>query len=192
MDDRNPQIHKSAIRSQAKTPVSISNWTHIRLDQDVHVERLAEEVVRPGELQFLDLVVLDHARDADDPNVFHRGVGPHAMADFLAVDVRQHHVEDDEVRTVLLDHHPGVEAVGGDAHLEAAVVLEGIVDRRDEVRLVIDEQHLALAALEGIGRDAVVLHELVQRFAGDAPELAMPGTRKPLNCPLSKQRMMVC
>src|SRR5207244_2298736 len=28
--------------------------------------------------------------------------------------------------------------------------------------------HLALAALEGVGRDAVVLHELVQRLAGDA------------------------
>src|SRR5262249_22567298 len=38
-------------------------------------------------------------------------------------------------------------------------------------RLIIDEQNLALAALQGVGGDAVVLHELVEGLAGDAAEL---------------------
>ena len=62
------------------------------------------------------------------------GVGPDAVADFLAVDVRQHDVEDDQVRAVLLDHHAGVEAVGGDADLEPAVLLEDLVDQSRRVR----------------------------------------------------------
>src|SRR5205823_5279351 len=65
----------------------------------------------------------------------------------------------------------GVEPVRRDADLEPAVLLERLVDGGDEVRLVVDEQHLALAALQGVGRDAVVLHELVEGLAGDAPEL---------------------
>src|SRR5207302_8615127 len=36
--------------------------------------------------------------------------------------------------------------------------------------VVVDEQHLALAAFQGIGGNAVVLHELVERFTGNATE----------------------
>src|SRR5205814_1083436 len=66
--------------------------------------------------------------------------------------------------------HAGVEAVGGDAHLEAAVLFEDLVDQLDQLGVVVHEQHFALAALEGVGRDAVVLHDLVERLARDAPE----------------------
>ena len=49
----------------------------------------------------------------------------------------------------------------------------------DEIRLVVHQQDLPLAALQGVGRDAVVLHELVQGFARDAPELASRGRGSP-------------
>src|SRR5205085_520961 len=42
--------------------------------------------------------------------------------------------------------------------------------------IIIDQQHLALAAFEGIGGNTVVLHELIKRFARDA---AKPGARDP-------------
>ncbi len=123
-----------------------------------------------GQLQLLDLVLLDHAADAEDPHVFQGGVGADAMADLLAVDVRQHDVEDDQVGPVLLDHHAGVEAGGGHADLESAVLLEHLGHQLDELGVVVHEQDLALAALQRIGRDAVVLHELVERLAGDPAE----------------------
>ena len=125
-----------------------------------------------GQLQLLDLVLLDHAGDAEDAHVFQRGVGADALADFLAVDVRQHDVEDDQVGPIFLDHHAGVEAVVGDADLEAAVLFEDLGHQLDQFGIVVDEQDLALAALEGVGRDAVVLHELVEHLAGDAAEAA--------------------
>src|SRR5262249_7931271 len=59
---------------------------------------------------------------------------------------------------------------GGDAHLEAAVLLQHLGHQDDEVVVVVDQQHLALAALQRVGGDAVVLHEFVQGLARDAPE----------------------
>ena len=146
------------------------------LDEHVDVEGLLQEVVGSGELEFLDLVVFHHAGDADDPHILEAGVGPHAMADFLAVDVRQHHVQDDEVGAVFLDHHAGVEAVGSNANLEAAVLLEGLVHDVDQFGIVVHEKDLPLAALQSVRRNVVVLHELVQRLTGNPPEL---GARNP-------------
>src|SRR5439155_22634149 len=80
------------------------------------------------------------------------------------------HVQDDQVRAVLLDHHAGVEAVAGDADLEPAVFIKHLDDQLDQLGVVVDEQDLALAAFEGLGRDAVILHELVQGLPRDAAE----------------------
>ena len=92
------------------------------------------------------------------------------LADFLAVDIGQHHVEDDQVRAVFLDHHARIETVVGDAHFEPAVFLQNLGDQLDQFHVVVDEENLALPALESFGRDAVVLHELVEGFARDAAE----------------------
>ena len=145
---------------------------------------------RPREPKFLHLVVLDHARDADDPDIFHVLISPHAVADFPPVDIREHDVEDNQVWAVLLHHHARIEAVGGNPDLKAAIFLKGLIYSRDEIRLIVDKQDFSLSAFQSIRRDAVVLHELVQR-SRDAPELRA-GHRKPLSCPLSKQRIMVC
>ena len=45
-------------------------------------------------------------------------------------------------------------------------------DQFDQFDVVVDEQHLPLAALQGIGRDAVVLHEREQLIARNAAEAA--------------------
>ena len=42
------------------------------IEQSFHLERLVQEVVGAGGSQVVDLVFLDHARDADDPDVVHR------------------------------------------------------------------------------------------------------------------------
>src|SRR5262249_10259282 len=152
------------------------------VDELVDLEGLVQEVVGPRQAQLLDLVLLDHAADAEDADVLQGRVGADAVAHLLAVDVREHDVQDDQVGAVLLDHHAAVEAGGGDADLEAAVPFQDLGHHLDQIDVVIDEQHLALAALQGVGRDAVVLHELVEHLARDAAE-ARAGHAEPLELP---------
>src|SRR5262249_45355849 len=87
-----------------------------------------------------------------------------------AVDVRQHDVQNDEIGPVFLDHHAGIEAGGGHAHLEAAVIFQNLGHELNQLDIVVDEQDLALAAFQGIGGNAVVLHELVQHFPRNTAE----------------------
>ena len=96
------------------------------------------------------------------------------MANLLAIDVREHNIQDNQVGPVFLDHHAGVEAGIGHANLKAPVLFKDLGHQLDQFRVVIDEQDLALPAFERVGWDAIVLHELVQGFAGNA---AKPGTR---------------
>ena len=92
-------------------------------------------------------------------------------ANFLAVDVGEHDVEDDAVGAILLDEHASIEAGVGDADVEAAILFENLGHVLDELLdVIVDEEYLALAAFERVGRDAVVLHELIQHVAGDPPE----------------------
>ena len=69
------------------------------------------------------------------------------------------------------------------AHLETAVLFEDLGHQLDQLGVVVDQKDLALAAFQGVGRNAVVLHELVQRFAGDAAE-ARAGNAEPLELPV--------
>ena len=78
----------------------------------------------------------------------------------------QHDVEHDQVGTIFLDHHAGVEAVVDAADFEAAVAFQHVDDQFDQFFVVVDDQDLPLAAFQGIGRDAVVAHE--QRTADRA------------------------
>ena len=58
------------------------------------------------------------------------------------------------------------------ADLEAAVAFQHVGDQLDQFLVVVDDQDLALAAFQGIGRNAVVAHERVQLVARDAAEAA--------------------
>src|SRR5262249_51542372 len=58
----------------------------------------------------------------------------------------------------------------------AAVLLEDLGHEFDQFGIVVHQQHFALAAFEGVGGDAVVLHELVEGFAGNTAE---PGAGHP-------------
>jgi hypothetical protein len=140
------------------------------VDESFDLERLVQEVIGSSETKFLDLVFLDHAGDAQHADIFQRGIGTHPLANFLAVDIGQHDVQNDQVRVVFLDHHAGVEAVLSDADLEASVVIQHFADEFDQFGVVIDQKHLALAALQGIRGDAVVLHEFVEGLAGNPAE----------------------
>src|SRR5262249_38101058 len=53
---------------------------------------------------------------------------------------------------------------------------EDLAHKFDKLGIIVHQQHLALAAFEGIGGDAVVLHEFVERFARNAAE---PGAGDP-------------
>src|SRR5262249_26242188 len=73
-------------------------------------------------------------------------------------------------------HHAGIKAGSGHADLKTAVLFQDLGHQLDQFDVVIDKEHLALAALQGIGRDAIVFHEPVERLARDAAE---PGTWYP-------------
>ena len=101
-----------------------------------------------------------------------RLVAADPLADFLAVDVRKHDVQHDQVGMIFLDHHAGVEAVVDAADLETPVALQHVGDQLDQLLVVVDQQHLPLAAFQGVGGDAVVPHEHVELLAGNAAETA--------------------
>ena len=103
-----------------------------------------QEVVGAGQFEFLDLVVLDHAADAQDAYILQAGVGANTMAYFLAVDVGKHDIQDDEVGTIFLDHHARIEARAGHAHLEAAVLFQDLGHELDEFGIIVDKQDLGL------------------------------------------------
>ena len=71
------------------------------------------------------------------------------VADFFAVDVRQHHVEHDDVGAIFFDHHAGGEAVVGDADFEPAVVLQRVADQFHQILVVIDDERLAACRFPG-------------------------------------------
>src|SRR5262249_14885611 len=48
----------------------------------------------------------------------------------------------------------------------------GVADQFDQVFVVVDDENLAFAAIEGVGRDAVVPHEGVELVARDAAKTA--------------------
>lgn len=142
-------------------------------DEEIHVKRFLQEVVGAGSLQLGDFVLFDHPADANDFHIIHRGIAANALANFFAVDVRQHHIQHDDVGTVLFHHHASVEAVVGDADIEPAVGVENVAEHFHQFLVIIDEQSFPFAALEGIGGDAVVLHKPEEDLAGNAAE---PGT----------------
>ena len=58
------------------------------------------------------------------------------------------------------------------ADFEAAVLFQHVDDQLDQFLIVVDDQDLALAAFQGVGRDAVVAHERVQFIPRNAAETA--------------------
>ncbi len=137
-------------------------------DQFIDIQRLVQKIVGTRGLQVVDLVFLDHPRDADDLDVGHRRIAADQLADRLSVDVRQHHIQDDQVGVVLLRLHPRTEAVVDDAGLEPGVAGEDLRDQVHDRLIVVNDQHPTLAALESVGRDAVLLHEPIERIPRDA------------------------
>src|SRR5947209_4020384 len=109
-----------------------------------------QEIVGTGQAQILNLVLLDHAADAQDADILERVIGPDTMANFLAIDVRQHDVENDEVRPVFFDHHASVKSGGGHADFKAAVFFQDLGHELHEFDIVVDQENLAFAAFESV------------------------------------------
>ena len=140
------------------------------IDQVIDFKRLLQEMIGSGSLEFLDLVLLNHPADADDPDVIESGIAADPLTDFSAVDVRQHDVQHNDVRVIFLDHHSRIESVVRDSDFEPTVGIQGIRNEFDQLGVVIDDQCLALTAFESISRNAVFLHELEEHISRDAAE----------------------
>ena len=91
----------------------------------------------------------------------------------------------------LLDHHSGVEAVIDGAEFKSHVALQRVGDQFDQLLVVVDDQHLPLAAFQLIGGDTVIAHEREELVSGDAAEPAARHAES-FELPESKQRIIVC
>src|SRR5258707_1257195 len=108
-------------------------------DECLNIERLFDEIVRARIAQLLDLVVFDHARDADHPHIVHRLIATHEPANFNAVDIREHDVEHDQIGPELFDQHAGAETIIDAANIEASIALELINDQFHQILIVVDD-----------------------------------------------------
>jgi hypothetical protein len=77
---------------------------------------------------------------------------------------------------VLLGKHPGPEAIVDVAGLEPGIVDQDVGDQVDDGLIVVHDQDPAASTFEGVGRDAVFLHEAVESFARNPAE---PRARNP-------------
>jgi hypothetical protein len=142
------------------------------LDQLLDVERLLHELVGAALEQVVDLVLVHHARHDDDLRVLERRVLADRLADHVAVDVRQHVVQDDQVGHELLRDHAGVVAAAGGLDLKSAIPLQHVHKQLHNFRVIVHDQDLGLAAVQRVRRNVVVLHELKERLARNPPKPA--------------------
>jgi hypothetical protein len=68
--------------------------------------------------------------------------------------------------------HACVEPVVRRADIETSVLGEHVAQQLDQFLVVVHDQNFAFAAFQGIGRDAIVLHESVQLVPWNATEPA--------------------
>src|ERR1051325_7521651 len=108
------------------------------------LERLLEEPVGPGVHELLDVGLVDDAADAQDLGVGEIGIAAEALADHRAVDVRQHEVEDDQVRAEGLGEQARVVPGAGGLHVEPAVAAEQVAVELHDLGIVVDHQDALL------------------------------------------------
>src|SRR5208337_2255925 len=138
--------------------------------QFIDIERLVQEIVGPRLAEILNFVLLDHSRDADDLDVRHRRIAPNQLANRLPVDVRQHHIENDQVGMVLLGEHAGAEAVVDGLVLEPRIRRKYFRDQIDHGLVVVHDQDPPASAFQSVRRDPVLFHEAEERLAGNSPK----------------------
>ena len=76
------------------------------------------------------------------------GSAANSLANFLAIDVGQHHVQNHQVRSELLDTHARVKTVVGRANVKASIPLEAVLNQIDQILIVINDQQLFLSAFQ--------------------------------------------
>ena len=65
---------------------------------------------------------------------------------------------------------PGVVTGGGGLDLEASIAFEDVDEQLHNFRIVVDDKNFGFAVIKDVEWDAVVLHELDERFARNPPE----------------------
>ncbi len=142
------------------------------VEQFVDSERLLQEVVGTSGTQVGHFVLFDHTRNADDFDSFQSAIAANSLANFFAIDIGEHHIQHDEIGTKFLDEHTGIETIVGGFDIEASVALECIEHQLYKLLIIVDDQKLTLATLEGIGGDAIVAHETIKFVPRNASEPA--------------------
>src|SRR5262249_14172159 len=148
-------------------------------------EGLGEHRVGAGRQELgRDLVM---AGDAEDPDALRLGIAPEVPADFHAVELGHHRVEDQERGAERAQLDQGLVAVARRLDLEAAgMVREELDEHVHDLTLVVDDQHPRRRRWCGIDRHPVSLEEALElvdrdprmaagRLEGTQPALPYPG-----------------
>ena len=101
-----------------------------------HRERLGHVIVRAGVETTDPVRLLSLGGEHDDRQVSRGGASAQAAADLDAGQLRQHPVEQQNIRLALVDHHQRLLAVRGGGDLVAFLV-EVVADQLDQRRLVL-------------------------------------------------------
>src|SRR5205085_4333621 len=140
------------------------------LDQRAKVERLADEALRAAFRRFVLRCALELAAEHDDGNRSDSVLFLYAAQHLPAVDLRHHHVEEDQIRRVVLDR---LESLLGVARLDHRVALDLQVDPHDlaDLRIVVDDED------ERPARRLPRARAFEERVEVSAPVSAMPSGR---------------
>src|SRR5262249_2927446 len=130
--------------------------------QFIDIERLVQEVVGTRLAQLLDLVLLDHPRNANNLDIGHGGVAANQLANPLSINIRQHDIKDDEVGVVFFGEHPGAKSAVDDLGLEPRVAGQNLGNQVDDSLIVIHNQDAPPTTFKRIGRDAILLHKPIE------------------------------
>ena len=134
-------------------------------------EGLLDEAFCTGFEQLLNLFLLYHAAHYNYLDVLKLGVLPDCLADHIAVNIGQHVVKQNQVRSETLCHHAGLVSAGSSPRLKSAVVREDVVHKLDYLGVIVNNEHFLSAGLEIVGGNAVVPHELDEILAGNPAKL---------------------
>jgi len=133
-----------AIRDRFRYKFGVTNAQSLlhAIAQSLASEGLGKEVIGARAEGMSARNLSAHSRDEHDRNSRRRRVAPEALTNRKAIDIRQPHVEEDEIGRMTVDERKTVRSGFSGENFEACL-LQMILDEFDEVRFVVNHQNFS-------------------------------------------------
>ena len=134
------------------------------------IERFPYEILGAGFDQLSNFIPLDNTAYDNDLDALELGISSYRLADYVAVDVGQHVIEQYQLGPEPLGRYSRLIAARRRLGFEPAVPGKDVDYEFDNLRVVIDDKNLPLAGLDSIEGDLVFLHKLDETLARNPPK----------------------